>query len=263
MNTELQKVMARIAKMMKLSKNCAATEGEAAVAAAMAANLMRKYQIEHSDIILEELRQSDSVVKESLDEKIRFKNNAPLWYSSLSICVATIFDCQVKYEIKRGYIKTDYGNRDVPIMTVYGFKSDVEIVRNIFLYLEFQFNKLALSAWKKYLENDQYGQVSTNPSNIRSWKDKYKMGLFYGIRQKLEDLYKKEDDFSSEEQKAGYDLMVISKKKLIEGTFGKIDYISKDEKYLSEAMKHGLRDSVLVSISKVVNSTNSDTLLIR
>lgn len=251
---DISKIMARIAKMLKLSRDAGATEGEAATAAGMAARLMHKYQIEHADIVMQELNESGAVVSEEIQPG-RFRQACPSWYFTLAVLVADLFDCKVRNEVTKD---ERYVN-----LAVFGFKPDVEVVRHIFLYLENQFNVLALSAWKTNLAtNEAYHHVDTpNPSVIRRWKDNYKMGLFFGIESRLKDLYKKDDDEVTADQKAGFDLVVVCKKKRIQEVFGDIGYKSKTVKD-NDGLREGMKDAHLVRVNKAMNTPSTDCLLL-
>ena len=100
------RVLERIRKMLALAENSGATPAEAATAAGMAAKTMAKYNLDHADVMLEQLEDDDIVATDSSRQQAM-----PQWMNSLCVPTAHLHDCEVRFNWKMedGKRWTTYG----------------------------------------------------------------------------------------------------------------------------------------------------------
>lgn len=94
-----EKVLDKIRKLLKLAHNSGATENEAATAARQAASLMRKYQIDQAEAMLERINDDMEFAQELAMSNPRSRKKAfttvTPWVGFLCIAVGELFDCKV------------------------------------------------------------------------------------------------------------------------------------------------------------------------
>ncbi len=134
--TDMKRVMARIKKMLKLADNNPSAE-EAAVAASMASKLMDKYNLEHADVLMQELDE-DSIVAH--DTGVAYARDVPPWVQRIIVSTAQLHDCEAKYTTSErpGKRSTYYS------VTFLGEKSDVIVASWVFDYLLAEMKRLGL-----------------------------------------------------------------------------------------------------------------------
>ena len=101
---ELDAHMRRIAKLLAMANDGRGDPNEAATAAAMAEKLMRKFNIDHADVLRDQMRAGSAAfattecsanMKRNDPSRPPLKRN-PLWAQWLSIRVAALHDCRVR-----------------------------------------------------------------------------------------------------------------------------------------------------------------------
>lgn len=131
---ELEAHMRRIAKLLAMANDGRGDPNEAAAAAAMAEKLMRKFNIDHADVLREQMKDGRSAfatvecsanMKRGDPKRPPLKRN-PLWAQWLSIRVADLNDCKVRM-----------GRRDPDgaILQFCGTSMDVQVAGFMFDYL--------------------------------------------------------------------------------------------------------------------------------
>lgn len=127
----LEGVMRRIQKLLAIAGDDRANPEEAASAANMAAKIMRKYQLEHADVVLESLKKGDDMHKEAVVHGPRAKVNQPFqqvptWVQWIAVEIGKGNDVGVKIS------RSAAGDACVQF---YGFRSDVMVAKFTFEYL--------------------------------------------------------------------------------------------------------------------------------
>lgn len=129
-----QKVLARIKKMLALADNNP-SGAEAAVAAAMASKLMDKFNIEHSEVLMTELREDDIIEHPTGQSWAR---SVPRWVGRIIVATAQLHDCEAKYNFSR-----KEGVRQMHVgVTFLGEKGDVIVAAWVFDYLLAEMKRL-------------------------------------------------------------------------------------------------------------------------
>lgn len=179
----LESVTRRIQKLLAIAGDSRSNPEEASAAAGMATRIMRKYQLEHSDIILESLRKGDDMHSE--DCLATAKTNGtriirvPAWASWIGVSVAKINECGVKYS---------YTQSGDVALRFYGFKQDVMVAKYTFEYLITTLLKLC----DEFKKSSNY----SGRSSISSYRKGVSSGICYNL-DKLAEQKKKENQDSS------------------------------------------------------------------
>lgn len=105
MSEDLDGVMRRIAKLLAIANDARANPGEAAAAASMAEKVMRKYQIDHADVVVRNLRSAKPDLSQFFvfanmkrdDPKRPAQRNVPAWGQMLAASIGRLNDCAVKH----------------------------------------------------------------------------------------------------------------------------------------------------------------------
>ena len=134
MNPEHAKVIDKVRKLLALAQNAGAAPNEAATAARQAQALMKKHNLEQSDVIFKELKDRSNMEMQWVRATTR-KNaprpnaDTPLWAQFIAIPCADLFDCQVnmrRVQLRQG---------SCSVVTFYGYKTDVQICAWTYEYL--------------------------------------------------------------------------------------------------------------------------------
>lgn len=128
MNTELESILRRIGKLLAIASDERADANEASAAASMAEKIMRKYQIEHADIVLAAVKTdlvSETAVASAKTNGTKVKK-VPLWADWMALAVAQLNDCGAS---KRYADSGDLGIRFC------GYSADVQVAVYMFNYL--------------------------------------------------------------------------------------------------------------------------------
>lgn len=137
-DTELQAVMRRVQKLLAIAADSRANPAEAASAARMAERVMRKYQLEHADVVAEQLKSMDNFhheeVSPTLDLDAAGAHRVPLWSQSLGNYIAAFMDCKFCLAIDRS------GLRNLRYM---GIRSDVTVALWLHRYIVSNLNRCA------------------------------------------------------------------------------------------------------------------------
>lgn len=133
MNAEKEKVMKRIRKMLKMAEG-KGNANEAGVAASMAEKLMRKYNLSHADVELQDLDEDSIIAHES---KIKYGARIPTWVGALIVSTAQLHDCEAKYQINM------FNGRAKKVVTFLGERADVIVAAWVFEYLNKEIRRLA------------------------------------------------------------------------------------------------------------------------
>lgn len=160
----MTKIVDRVRKLLELSKrNDSPTE--AAQAAAMAQELMFKFQIGETDLETKETREPEAVVEETAHTEKGRKRC--VWKSSLAHAIAQGFGCEM-------FTMRD---TDQVRFQIFGTKSAVQTVGYMYGYLALEVTRLAEVAYR-----EARGEIRESP---KTWKNNYRLGCVAEIRERL------------------------------------------------------------------------------
>ena len=140
---DLEAVKRRVRKLLAMAQDGRGDANEAAAAAGQAERIMRKYQIEHAEIIEASLSLADSFdtteIGGTMNPEARAKSTTT-WAGMLSLAIARLNDCKAEW----------VRSRELGVCLRYsGYKADVEVARWTHLYIVTQLTA-ALREFQKY-----------------------------------------------------------------------------------------------------------------
>lgn len=241
------KLLDKIRKLLAVANDDRGNEHECASAAAMAAKLMAKHNLEMADVIAEELTKDDSIVGEFIDEP-NYDKKVPHWYNILGTCIGQTMDC-----VCRQQWQISPKGRKVGFQLL-GYKEDVEVGRWLFNYILIQINKLTSEAWNtRAVEIKLAKRRDPWASERRTFKDRYRYGVVLGITKRIRELYAREQEAKSEIRTSNGTSLVAIKQKRIEEVFNYTPEYQ-DIKNTSDhhAINMGYKDSSRVALNKVI-----------
>lgn len=200
---DIENIKRRIAKLLAIAGDARANPNEAAAAAGQAEKIMRKFQLEHADLITVELRKGEAMA--TADSVANAKTNktlakeVPPWASFLAVQVGRFNHCGARIAT------TEKGEACVRF---FGYKADVELCKWMFDYLVATINRLA----EEYKWSEDY------INNGRSVLTAYRRGVAMGINSAIRKL---EREREQEMTSTGTSLMVV-KQDAIVAKFGNV-----------------------------------------
>ena len=138
-NTEMDGVLRRIKKLLAMANDGRGDVNEAAAAARMAEGLMRKFQLDHADIIIADLKKGDALCEDHVIGEMKADGagrrtnpmtSNPSWAQHLAVAIARLNDCEVRQTTRPNFFGTPSA-----ALSFYGFKADVQVCCWMFTYL--------------------------------------------------------------------------------------------------------------------------------
>lgn len=192
------RVLRRIKKMLAMADDTRGNPNEIAAFAAQAASLMRRYNIEHSEVLAAEIRSGVDIVCEDIAPP-NYDKRVPYWYNVLGTIVGRTMCCQTRLL----WVRVD--GKSKLSLKLFGYRPDIEVSQWLFSYLIGQVQKLAEQHWKVYMSELQLAGRAIYPNTRRKWKDQFREGVVRGITDRIEQVYGKaaEDTDAAAEKSSG------------------------------------------------------------
>ena len=214
-----ESILRRVRKLLALSES--PNPNEAASAASMAAKIMAKYQIEHSEVILADLKNKDQVTYKDINVKGmsgRDLKRVPVWAGVIALQVAKLNDL--------GCLRYTDG-----FLRFYGYKTDIEVAGYTMEYLVNVVNKMTRA---------YYATTAVRNS--------YREGLARGIALKIMDEIKAKHSAVTETGTS----LVVAKKSAISDIFGSrcLGEKTRRDKRVYNSYYQGERDGRNVDIGR-------------
>jgi hypothetical protein len=193
----LEAIKRRIAKLLAIAEDHRADPNEAAAAAGQAEKIMRKFQLDHADLIMVELRKGEDMA--TADSVANAKTNktlakeVPPWASILATAVARFNHCGARI------VRMEDGNVGVRF---FGYKADAELCKWMYDYLVATINRLA----EEYKWSEDY------INNGRSVLTSYRRGVTSGI---CSAIHKLEKEREQQQSSTGTSLMVVKQNAIV------------------------------------------------
>ena len=204
-HNNLEGVLRRIQKLLAIANDHRANPNEAASAAAMAAKIMKRYQLDHESVVLEQLKISDEITTEDCVATAKTNGTkpkvVPTWAGTVAAACAKVNEVEARMA---------HASDGSTVVRFYGFKADVMVTKWMFDYLVGTILQLS-NAYKTTDEYVRYGRQGVNA---------YRAGVARGICEKLNELHRAQQ---VETQSAGTSL-VVAKQKAISEKFGQFKY---------------------------------------
>lgn len=203
MSDNLDSIMRRVQKLLAIAQDDRANPNEAAAAAGMAERIMRKYQIDHSELIIKELKAGADL--ETSECLCTAKTNGtkvesvPLWASWMASAVADFNDCGAQ-------IATN--NKQEKIVRFYGYAGDVQVAKYMLDYLV----ATTLRLCREFKTTEDYAVYG------RSGLASYRSGVASGICSAVRALIKVKE----QEQASTGTALVVVKQDAIVAKYGEV-----------------------------------------
>lgn len=209
---QLANVMRRVQKLLAIAQDDRADPNEAAAAASQAEKIMRKFQLDHADVLATQIKHhakdelgTADVIATAKDNGTRVEK-VPPWCSWLATRVGTLNDTPCRIE----WVVTKKGPEAA--IRFYGYRADVQVSAWMFDYLVQTVNRLCKSA--RFL--DAYAQGG------RPWMNSYRQGMVMGILSNIDKMIKeKEAEMQSHVTGRG---LVVVKQHAISEVYGDFSY---------------------------------------
>ena len=250
MSQELDGVLRRIQKLLDMANDGRGNANEAAAAAAQAEKLMRRFNIDHAELLRAEMRKGGaafatrecSANMKRGDPKRPPVKRVPLWAQWLSIRVADLHDCRARLVTCSG---------EGAMIQFCGTRIDVEVAGWMFDYLVGEMIK----GCRAFAKSDLRGKDEM---------DSYRKAFTIALCGKLEQ-QEAERQAEMRQTSSGTGLVVAKQQALVE-RFGEITYRKPDSEVVmsrQDAQMAGYLDGQRVdtNVRGVGNSTASEAPL--
>ena len=244
MNNEqsnLDSVLIRIQKLLNMASDTSSPE-EAAIAASRATKLMSQYNVTMADVIANDIAESHKdILSEPISNAEYTTSRYPLWQQWLANSLSRQFNCHTRFE---------YCGGGKYKLHVFGYSSDVTVVKYLFSYLSEQLNRLADKFVKKYKDAGLAHQT------VNKIKRQYLCGAENAVKEKVAELYKKEEEpqaYASDGR-----ALVEIKQQAIEEKFGRFKYEDSDFEDTSVSRQGYADANDKIHINKVIDSEELD-----
>lgn len=246
MSENKEALFRRIQKLLAIAGDERADPNEAAAAASMAEKVMRKYQIEHADLILNDLRRGDNL--ETLDVVASAKTNGtqvkvvPPWAGWIAVAVSRLNECSATLGVNQ---------QGEACVRFYGFSEDIKLAGWTFDYLVNTTNRLV----NEFKKNPEYVDGGRKVLNS------YRQGVAMGIVNALKKLTQ-EKQREMAETATGNALMVV-KADAIAAKYGafRTRKSSSTVDRTTSAFSSGVRDGRAVDVGRRAVGGNSSSVL--
>lgn len=209
----------RIKKLLAIAEDSRGDPNECAAAARMAESIMRKYQIEHADVISVELQSADAFGEEfvgsTMDPEGASKS-ASGWAGILAVHVAKLYDAQARYVWTPKYGKT---------IKFCGYKVDVEVARQTYVFIV---NNMA-AASRVYLKENRWAG--------RREGESFRSGYISGVGASITALVAEKT--AEMQQASSSRALVLVKANAVAEHFGEVKYSTGGGRYQADAFTSG------------------------
>lgn len=212
---DLEAILRRVQKLLAIANDSRGDPNETAAAAAQAENIMRKFNLDHADVIAADLKRNAADMMDSArvnanmkrdDPKRTILKRPPKWAGFIAFEIGMLHDVQVRFvwDAKTGVV-----------VEFCGVKSDVQVAAWMFDYLVGQMIISVRNFGAQHRRD--YGSAPDKVANSA-----YRDGFVSAMNQSLRAL-RKSKTVELEHHGAGTAL-VVAKKAAIEAHFGQFNY---------------------------------------
>jgi len=243
--TNLEGVMRRIRKLLAIAEDSRGDPNECAAAARMAESLMRKFEIEHAEVLTEKIRNAGEEAFDTVDlgagMDVKWKvSKASGWAGLLGVAVAKLYDCQARYGIRSDGGKT---------IRFSGYKTDVEMCKYTY---EFVVANMA-AASRAYTKDIAFG--------ARAEGESFRRGYILAVNSKLNELRREKQ--AEMQEAASSRALVVVKAQAVAQHFGEVRYGSaKSTTRQGEAFEQGRSQGSKLDVGRrgIGSSSSNGTL---
>ncbi len=236
MSENLEAVMRRIQKMLAIAQDERANPNEAANAAGMAERLMRKYQIENSDLVIRELKAGNDMSTEECLATAKTNGTrvktVPVWANWMATRISDLNQVGATITMSKDW---------EAVVRFCGYKADVMVAKYMMDYLVATVNRLC-NEFKKTPAYEIEGRKAVNS---------YRQGVALGICSSIAKLVAEKEAEQKAQISAGTSLVVI-KQQAVVAKFGSVfdRKPTKTQVARTSAYSAGLRDGKQVDVNR-------------
>jgi hypothetical protein len=270
-----EKIIDRLKKLMAMAERKEGNEAEAAVAAQMAENLMRKYNIDNADLIRDELRAGGRVVaKVAMKDSDWTGERYPFWLRMLAPHIADLFDCESALVKAEGHHPVT-GERCIT-SAFFGYELDCEIAVWTFETVAGEVNRLADKRWEEnkemVAEANEEERVAAKMerrhaelTSGKAYKSSFRRAAANVVCERILQLLKEKAEELAKGPQADRSMaLVVIKKEAIEEQFGKFSYEKTKFGYADQlGAAHGKIDGQNISLNRPVTAQTDNTRLLK
>lgn len=199
---DMEALMRRIQKLLAIAADNRADQNEASAAAGMAERLMRKFQIEHSDLVIAQLQRDDGFGANDVVATAKTNGTpvreVPVWVQWLAVRLGKLHEVKV--------VLAHTGEKNEACVRFMGFKSDVMVASWTLSYLVDTVNRLCT----QYRTSEIYKVFGRKEMNA------YRHGVTTGILHNIEELLRSKQAEFEAAKKSEFSLVVIKAKAVAE-----------------------------------------------
>lgn len=241
-------VMRRVQKLLAIAQDDRANPHEAASAAAMAEKIMRKYQLDHAEVIMTKIKAGEDM--ETVEVVCSAKTNGtrvkvvPPWAQELAIQIAKLTDTGCRIGVQRT-------GQCHACVRFYGYSSDVKLAAWMLDYLVATVNRLC----------NEFKDTPAYAIGGRGEVNSYRLGVAIGIGKQLRaQLAEKQAD--QQGRAAGTALMVVKQQAITEKYGITFEYGTKKTGVArGNSFAEGVRDGRRVDINRRAVENKQSTAL--
>ena len=233
----------RVQKLLAIANDTRADANEAAAAASQAEKIMRKFQLEHTDVLAEQLRTAGGGMgrrKVRANWRLDHAKTVPVWASWIGVRVAQLHDCIVSISTHEKF---------GACLQFSGHEDDTQIAE---WTLEYLLNALQSAATRFQREADRSKADSAS----------YRRGFALALCQNLQNAKRAKDQEVSEGAATGRSLVVL-KMQVVAEHFGPAKYKTQTSSSISsgDGYARGRADGNKIDVGRraVGSSSNSST----
>lgn len=195
--------------LARAAEGSGATPEEAAIAARQAEGLMRKYNIEMAQVIMEDLNDPRSFSWAYVRTNM-FKNNKAFikkvqdWPQWIAVPCAKLYDCHASIRMVDG---------DGYVIAFFGYKMDVDVCCWVYDYL--------LDCCRRRSLEIQEWEAMTAGLTLNKYRKQFRAGMAIELARRL---VKLAEDRNREMAKGGGTALVVRKLSAVEEQFGSFNY---------------------------------------
>lgn len=230
MSTEREKVLEKIRKLLRMAEG-KANENESMTAARQAASLMRQYEIDHKEVMLEEIAEEGAIFSgDDSNIEFHYSDGVPPWINTFVKFLGNLFDCEVAIKA----VKVDQERSDfVCKIGFIGIKSDVLVVKWTYRFLVENCQRLADEWYAREIGPRAKGthvifgldSIPVEEATVKL-RQEFLHGCGLRICLKIMDMI---DERDNERKLSQCTALVVNKQAIIQSTFGKVEYAQGDK----------------------------------
>lgn len=268
------KIIERIKTLLKMAEDGRGNENEMAIAMARAEKLMRKYNLDFADLVLQDLDDDESISSAfAIDDFDYTPSRFPHWLGILGPAVSDLFYSQCRI----GWKPWKRGQRPYLNMKFFGYKTDLEVCRWTYDFVVREINRLAdkyyddlkarMATWGDSDNNHDIRELAMfNNFSAKALKASFRDGatreVVIKIRRMIAD--REVESAAAPEASRSMALAVVNKKlQKIQEKFGEADYKDAEGRtVILDAYDKGRDDGKKINITRPLNAPEGEKQLL-